>query len=224
MGVCAPCEKRIWCAGLGCPGTRPKRRANHNDRLPGNPGCQGRAGVTPSTQPGVEHIGAWGGSDGRGNHDPRHGPLPADRSRFLWIAPLTPLDDEFDFLVPYPLINPLAKMHHPDRNRDQYYSKWIRWMISAGSARARFTSSTARRISSRRLTRVRRLFDAAGEPRFLWLVKECAGTCQSIWRTRVATSAGWWDSSMNGYWGKQAIDSGQGSGMKLGCCNEQKDR
>ena len=56
----------------------------------------------------VEHIGAWGGSMGGATLIRAAADFPEIEA--LWIdSSFASLDDEFDFLVPYPFINPLAK-------------------------------------------------------------------------------------------------------------------
>lgn len=60
------------------------------------------------SQPGVEHIGAWGGSMGGATLIRAAADFPEIEALFI-DSSFASLDDEFDFLVPYPLINPLAK-------------------------------------------------------------------------------------------------------------------
>lgn len=60
------------------------------------------------SQPGVEHIGAWGGSMGGATLIRAAADFPEIEA--LWVdSSFASLDDEFDFLVPYPVINPLVK-------------------------------------------------------------------------------------------------------------------
>jgi fermentation-respiration switch protein FrsA (DUF1100 family) len=59
-------------------------------------------------QPGVEHIGAWGGSMGGATLIRATAEFPRIEALFV-DSSFDSLDDEFDFLVPYPFINPLAK-------------------------------------------------------------------------------------------------------------------
>lgn len=59
-------------------------------------------------QPDVEHIGAWGGSMGGATLIRAAADFPAIEALFI-DSSFASLDDEFDFLVPYPVVNPLAK-------------------------------------------------------------------------------------------------------------------
>ena len=59
-------------------------------------------------QPDVNHIGAWGGSMGGATLIRAAAAFPEIEAVFIDSA-FASLDEEFDFLVPYPLINPLAK-------------------------------------------------------------------------------------------------------------------
>ncbi|MBK9928086.1 MAG: alpha/beta hydrolase [Anaerolineales bacterium] len=59
-------------------------------------------------QPDVQHIGAWGGSMGGATIIRAAAIFPEIEA--LWIdSSFASLDEEFDYLVPYPIINPMAK-------------------------------------------------------------------------------------------------------------------
>jgi fermentation-respiration switch protein FrsA (DUF1100 family) len=60
------------------------------------------------SQPGVKHIGAWGGSMGASTLILAAAQFPQIEALFV-DSPFSSLDDELNFLVPYPVINPLAK-------------------------------------------------------------------------------------------------------------------
>ena len=60
-------------------------------------------------QPDVQHVGAWGGSMGAATLIRATARFPQIEALFV-DSSFDSLDDEFDFLVPYPLINPLAKV------------------------------------------------------------------------------------------------------------------
>jgi fermentation-respiration switch protein FrsA (DUF1100 family) len=60
------------------------------------------------TQPGVEHVGAWGGSMGGATIIRAAADFPAIEAIFI-DSSFASLDEEFNYLVPYPLLNPLAK-------------------------------------------------------------------------------------------------------------------
>ena len=118
------------------------------------------------TQPDVNHIGAWGGSMGAATLIRAAADFPAIEA--VWIdSSFASLDDEFDFLVPYPVINQLAK----------YLAQVQTGIPLAGIDPLKDIA----RISPRPVYIVhgtgdtvappdagRRLYDAAGEPRFLW--------------------------------------------------------
>jgi fermentation-respiration switch protein FrsA (DUF1100 family) len=117
-------------------------------------------------QTGVEHIGAWGGSMGGATMIRAAAQFPQIEALFI-DSSFTSLEDEFNYLVPYPLINPLAK-----------------FIVTSGTG-FRFDSvnplNDIARISPRPVYIVQgradtmappdsgeKLFHAAGEPRFLW--------------------------------------------------------
>ena len=120
-------------------------------------------------QPGVEHIGAWGGSMGGATLIRAAAQFPQIEALFV-DSSFASLDDEFDFLVPYPLINPLAK--------------WIAHVETGVSLAEVDPLDEIGRISPRPVYIAHsqadivappdageKLFHAAGEPRFLWLEK-----------------------------------------------------
>lgn len=117
-------------------------------------------------QPDVQYVGAWGGSMGGATLIRAAAAFPEIEA--LWIdSSFASLDDEFDFLVPYPFINPLAK----------YISQ-----IETGVNISEIDPlKDIARISPRPVYIVhgtgdtvappdagRKLYEAAGEPRFLW--------------------------------------------------------
>lgn len=59
-------------------------------------------------QPGVKHVGAWGGSMGAATLIRAAAEFPQIEAVFA-DSSFTSLDDEVNYLVPYPVINPLAK-------------------------------------------------------------------------------------------------------------------
>jgi uncharacterized protein len=117
-------------------------------------------------QPGVEHIGAWGGSMGGATIIRAAAQFPEMEAVFI-DSSFTSLDEEFDYLVPYPVINPVA-----------------RFIVAAGTGFRLDNVSPLNdiaRISPRPVYIVQgmsdvvappdsgeKLFSAAGEPRFLW--------------------------------------------------------
>jgi len=123
-------------------------------------------------QPGVEHVGAWGGSMGGATLIRAAANFPEIDAVFV-DSSFASLDDEFDFLVPYPLINPLAK-----------YLAQIQTGISLDEINP---IKDIARISPRPVYIVHsssdtvappdageKLFNAANEPRFLWVEENAA--------------------------------------------------
>jgi fermentation-respiration switch protein FrsA (DUF1100 family) len=117
-------------------------------------------------QPDVEHVGAWGGSMGGATIIRAAAQFPEIEAVFI-DSSFTSLDEEFDHLVPYPLINPVA-----------------RFIVTAGAG-FRLDNvnplNDIAAISPRPVYIVQgmadavappgsgeKLFNAAGEPRFLW--------------------------------------------------------
>jgi uncharacterized protein len=117
-------------------------------------------------QPGVEHIGAWGGSMGGATIIRAAAEFPEMEAVFI-DSSFTSLDEEFDYLVPYPVINPVA-----------------RFIVAAGTGFRLDNVSPLNDIARIRPRPVyivqgmadtvappdsgEKLFNAAGEPRFLW--------------------------------------------------------
>jgi uncharacterized protein len=117
-------------------------------------------------QAGVEHIGAWGGSMGAATIIRAAAQFPQIEALFI-DSSFTSLEEELNYLVPYPIINPVAK-----------------FIVTAGSGLSLDHVSPLAdiaRISPRPVYIVQgmadavappdsgeRLFAAAGEPRFLW--------------------------------------------------------
>lgn len=118
-------------------------------------------------QPDVEHVGAWGGSMGAATLVRATARYPEIEALFI-DSSFASLEDVFDFLVPYPLINPLAKFITQLRtgiNMDdvspvddigKISPRPVYIVQSAGDAVAPPDSGE-------------KLFNAAGEPRFLWV-------------------------------------------------------
>jgi uncharacterized protein len=117
-------------------------------------------------QPGVKHVGAWGGSMGGATIIRAAAQFPQIEALFI-DSSFTSLEDEFNYLVPYPIINPLAKF------------------IASSETGLRLDNvnplNDISRISPRPVYIVQgmedtvappdsgeKLFNAAGEPRYLW--------------------------------------------------------
>ena len=118
-------------------------------------------------QPGVEHIGAWGGSMGGATLIRAAAQFPQIEALFV-DSSFDSLDDESNFLVPYPIINPLAKFvaqKETGINFDQ-----VNPLHEIGRISPRpvyIVHSTADIVAPPDAGE--KLFNAANEPRFLWL-------------------------------------------------------
>jgi len=123
-------------------------------------------------QPDVSHVGAWGGSMGGAT-------LIRATARFLEIEALfvdssfASLNDEFDFLVPYPVINPLAK----------FLAEWqtgfsikdldlVKDIARIGPRPVYIVHSLGDTVAPPDAGE--KLFNAANEPRFLWVEEDAA--------------------------------------------------
>ncbi len=117
-------------------------------------------------QPGVEHVGAWGGSMGGATLIRAAAQFPQIEALFI-DSSFTSLEDEFDYLVPYPVINPLAKFIVSSGTGLSLNSVNPLNDIAAISPRPVYivqgTGDTVAPPDSGQ-----KLFNAAGEPRFLW--------------------------------------------------------
>jgi fermentation-respiration switch protein FrsA (DUF1100 family) len=118
-------------------------------------------------QPNVTHVGAWGGSMGAATLIRAAAQYPEIEALFV-DSSFASMEDEFDYLVPYPVLNPLAKILAE-----------IRTGISLDELRP---VDAIARISPRPVYIVHsaadkvappdageRLYNAAREPKFLWV-------------------------------------------------------
>lgn len=119
------------------------------------------------TQPGVEHVGAWGGSMGGATLIRATAQFPQIEALFV-DSSFASLDDEFDLLVPYPVINPLAKLIakiETGINIDH-----VNPLDEIGKISPRpvyIVHSAADTVAPPDAGE--KLFQAANEPRYLWL-------------------------------------------------------
>src|SRR5215207_6775979 len=118
-------------------------------------------------QPGVEHVGAWGGSMGGAT-------LIRATAQFTQIEALfvdssfASLDDEFDLLVPYPVINPLAKLIAKIKAGININN--VNPLDEIGKISPRpvyIVHSSADTVAP--TDAGEKLFNAAHEPRYLWM-------------------------------------------------------
>lgn len=123
-------------------------------------------------QPGVEHIGAWGGSMGGATMIRATAQFPQIEALFV-DSSFDSLDDEFDFLVPYPIINPLTKF--VARIETGIRLDEVSPLDEIGKISPRpvyIVHSTADIVAPPDAGA--KLFEAAHEPRFLWQEEHAA--------------------------------------------------
>ena len=123
-------------------------------------------------QPEVIRVGAWGGSMGGATLIRAAAAFPEIEAVFIDSA-FASLDDEFDFLVPYPVINPLAKFIaeiqtgisldqiNPLNDIAQISPRPVYIVHSTGDTVAPPDAGE-------------KLYNAANEPRFLWIEADAA--------------------------------------------------
>lgn len=117
-------------------------------------------------QPGAEHVGAWGGSMGGATMIRATAQFPEIEALFV-DSSFASLSDEFDFLIPYPMVSPLAKliarMETGIDIDDVDPMKDIAKISPRPVFIAQGTADTAAPPDS-----AQKLFDAARKPRYLW--------------------------------------------------------
>lgn len=120
----------------------------------------------------VRHVGAWGGSMGGATLIRATAQYPQIEALFV-DSSFDSLDDEFDFLVPYPFINPLAKFIAQEETGISLQEVSPLDDIAKISPRPVYiVHSTADIVAPPDAGE--KLFDAAKEPRFLWLEENAA--------------------------------------------------
>jgi len=119
------------------------------------------------SQPDVKHIGAWGGSMGAATLILAAARFPQIEALFV-DSSFDSLDDEFNFLVPYPVINPLAKMIAQTETGIKLQAVSPVAVIGEISPRPVYIVQGAKDTVAPPDSG-EKLFDAAKEPRFLWV-------------------------------------------------------
>lgn len=118
-------------------------------------------------QPDVEHVGAWGGSMGGAALILAAAQYPEIEALFVDSA-FASMEDEFDYLIPYPILNPLAKMLAELRTGIPLDALRPVDVIGKISPRPVYiVHSAADRVAPPDAGQA--LYDAAREPKFLWL-------------------------------------------------------
>ena len=124
------------------------------------------------TQPDVNHIGAWGGSMGGATLIRATAQFPEIEALFV-DSSFASLNDEFDYLVPYPVINPLAK----------FLAEWqtgfsiqdldlMKDIARIGPRPVYIVHSNGDTVAPPNSGQ--ELFNAANEPRYLWVDENAA--------------------------------------------------
>ena len=123
-------------------------------------------------QPEVAHIGAWGGSMGGATLIRAAADFPEIEAVFI-DSSFASLDDEFDFLVPYPLINPLAKfLAQTQTGINLNEINPINDIAKISPRPVYIVHSLSDSVAPPDAGE--KLFNAAHEPRFLWVEEDAA--------------------------------------------------
>ena len=123
-------------------------------------------------QPNVNHVGAWGGSMGGATLIRATAQYPQIEALFV-DSSFDSLTDEIDFLVPYPFVNPLAKLITKiETGIDLDEVSPLNEIGKISPRPVYIVHSTADIVAPP--TAGEKLFNAAKEPRFLWLDKDAA--------------------------------------------------
>ena len=123
-------------------------------------------------QPDVKHIGAWGGSMGGATMIRATAQFPAIEALFV-DSSFASLNKEFDFLVPYPVINPLAKFLTELETGISIKDLNLVEDIARISPRPVYiVHSTGDTVAPPNSGE--ELFNAANEPRYLWVEEDAA--------------------------------------------------
>jgi fermentation-respiration switch protein FrsA (DUF1100 family) len=123
-------------------------------------------------QPDVNHIGAWGGSMGGATLIRAAADFAEIEALFIDSA-FASLDQEFDFLVPYPFINPLAKFiaeKHTGLRLDEVNP--LKDIAQISPRPVYIVHGTGDTVAPPDAGE--KLFNAANEPRFLWVEENAA--------------------------------------------------
>jgi uncharacterized protein len=118
-------------------------------------------------QPEVKHIGGWGGSMGAATLIRAAAEYPEIEALFV-DSSFVSMQDEFDYLVPYPILNPLAKFLAEVRTGISLNDVSPVNVIARISPRPVYiVHSRADKVAPPDAGQA--LYEAAREPKFLWL-------------------------------------------------------
>jgi fermentation-respiration switch protein FrsA (DUF1100 family) len=119
-----------------------------------------------TAQPNIEHIGAWGGSMGGATMIRAAAQFPQIEALVV-DSPYSSLDDEFDYLVPYPFINPLVKFFAEiQTGLDINNLRPVDEIVKISPRPVYIIQGTGDKVVP--TDTAEQLFNAAGEPRFMW--------------------------------------------------------
>ncbi len=122
------------------------------------------------TQPEVRHVGGWGGSMGGATMIRAAAQFPQIEALFV-DSTFSSLDDEINYLVPYPLVNPLAKIMLGVETGIRVEDISPVDVIADISPRPVYlVQGTADETAPPDSAEI--LYNAAREPRFLWVEKD----------------------------------------------------
>lgn len=117
-------------------------------------------------QPGVEHIGAWGGSMGAATLIRAAAIFPEIEALFV-DSSYKSLEDEVDFLVPYPFLNPVTKtIAQLETGVPLSYVSPLEAIHRVSPRPVYIVHGTGDTVAPPDAGE--KLYAAAGEPRFLW--------------------------------------------------------
>jgi fermentation-respiration switch protein FrsA (DUF1100 family) len=117
-------------------------------------------------QPGVQHVGAWGGSMGAATIIRAAADFPEIEAVFSDSA-FESLEDEINYLIPYPLVNPLAKfMAMAETGIPLNAVDPLEDIAKISPRPVYIVHSTSDAVAPPDAGK--KLFNAAREPRFLW--------------------------------------------------------
>ncbi len=119
-----------------------------------------------NAQPGIEHIGAWGGSMGGATMIRATAQFPQIEALVV-DSPYSSLDDEFDYLVPYPFAHPFVKFFAETETGISINDLRPVDEIAKISPRPVYIiQGTGDKVVP--TNTAEKLFNAAGEPKYLW--------------------------------------------------------